>query len=174
MYALQWNSSVSDSQFFWSLISGKCATLQNSKAIKWASRILAFLSTAPRTFSCWWKYEWRGNIQTNKKLPFSQTLTKVILPGPPDSVRCSLLSCHVVSRWASHWLATPARSEPPLHLASRAEGYSKTLFFLGWCRKLYTGSLAWMQKMSGSGSVSLITKIFIRVTLLDSWEFPSH
>lgn len=31
MYALQWNSSVSDSQFLGGLISGKCATLQKSR-----------------------------------------------------------------------------------------------------------------------------------------------
>lgn len=30
MYALQWKSSVSESQFSWGLISGKCATLQKS------------------------------------------------------------------------------------------------------------------------------------------------
>lgn len=76
------------------------------KAIKRTSRILASLSTSPRTF--------RVNERMNggdKNPPFSQTLTKVSFPGPPDIVRCSLLLMTRVSCWTSHWLA-------PLHVLS--------------------------------------------------------
>lgn len=60
--------------------------------------------------------------------------------------------------------------QAPQQTASRTNCRSKYLW-LGWCPKRFIWHLKWIQKLTESGSVSLLLGIFARITLIDSMEF---
>lgn len=86
--------------------------------------------------------------------------------GPPCSVKCGLPVQAWVLCCTSHWLATPSNyvSLLPKHMLQA--------LWLCWYPSTSNGSLVWLEKINGSGSISPTIRIFARVTLVNSLKFP--
>lgn len=78
-----------------------------------------------------------------------------------------------VSRWISHWLATPTLFAPtlPQHVLQARQTVGGKVLGLSWCPNLFPGYLAWIKKMAGSAPYPSLLGILSRVTFIDSWEF---
>ena len=78
-----------------------------------------------------------------------------LLPEHAGSVWCWITSGGTSLRLTSHWLATP---QLLCHLypstSCRRDKLWVNYFWPGWCPSTTTGSLAWLQKMACSASVS--------------------
>jgi hypothetical protein len=71
--------------------------------------------------------------------------------------------------WANHWLALPSNPDPYFtfaHLTGRTKCGLKVLW-LDLCSNPSTRSLAWLQEIVGSGSISPIARSLSYVTLID-------